>query len=62
LREKRDKLTSELPYIPEREIDIQKKNRRAARAGRRKKFDEENAERNRKMLTVIKRSKGDDLS
>ena len=62
LRAKRDKLTAEIPYIPERQKDVAKWHRRKMRADRRAKFEEDNKKRRQKLQTTIKRTKGDDLS
>ena len=62
LREKRDKLKAELPYIPLRQKDIDKNARRWARKQRREEFEKKNKELKKIGKIVVPRKKGDDLS
>lgn len=62
LREKRDRLTKELAFVPQRQIDIDKKARRWARNQRREDFKKKNKELEKARKPQIPRTKNDDFS
>ena len=62
LRAKRARLQQELPFIPERQKELDKKARRARREEKRAKFEQENKELAKQLKSIIQRKKYDDLS